>query len=322
MRSDEPLEIECHSRPLVSVVIVADHDTARHADLEDVRSCLRALARQKADQPVEFLLVDTDERTQKLPSHVIAELPGLRVLSVPYHGSYERKNAAVKAAQGEIVAMLDADCLPVSGWLQSLIDTFRAYPQHVAVSGRTIYEGKTSIERSLSVLTRGFLDPGKEGPNQYISNNNAGILRKTWQRYPLPESEGPFASQLQSEAIRQDGGRFLFQPAMTVRHEFEGRCMERDIRCHIGWATIRIRQINPRLRYGWLLRLGRASIPLFYVGRVMESLGTCVRVGRYYGLRLTDYPVAVGLTLWIHVLEIKGMLLAFRHLHVDDTSFR
>ena len=62
-----------------SVVIVADHDTTRHADLEDLRSCLRALARQKVDQPVEFLLVETDERAQKLPAAVIAELPGLRV---------------------------------------------------------------------------------------------------------------------------------------------------------------------------------------------------------------------------------------------------
>jgi GT2 family glycosyltransferase len=322
MRSAEQLEIECNSRPLVSVVIVADHDTARHADLEDLRRCFRALAGQKVDQPVEFLLVDTDDRAQKVPSNVIAELPGLRVLAVPRDGSSERKNAAVKAAQGEIIAILDADCIPVSGWLQSLINTFRSHPQHVAVSGRTMYEGKTSIERSLSVLSRGYLDPGKEGPNQYISYNNAGILRRTWQRYPLPESEGPFASQLRSAAIMQDGGRFLFQPAMTVIHEFDGCCMERDIRCHIGWATIRIRQINPRLRYGWLLRLGRASIPFFYIGRVIESVGTCFRVGRYYGLRLTDYPVAVGLTLWIHFLEIKGMLLAFRHLQVDETSFR
>jgi len=322
MRTDEQLDIECNSRPLVSVVIVADHDTACHADLADLRRCLRALAGQKVHQPVEFLLVDTDDRAQKLPSNVIAELPGLRVLAVPRDGSSERKNAAVKAAQGEIIAILDADCIPVSGWLQSLINTFRSYPQCVAVSGRTMYEGKTSIERSLSVLSRGYLDPGKEGPNQYISYNNAGILRRTWQRYPLPESEGPFASQLRSAAIMQDGGRFLFQPAMTVIHDFDGCCMERDFRCHIGWATIRVRQINPRLRYSWLLRLGRASIPFFYIGRVIESVGTCFRVGRYYGLRLTDYPVAVGLTLWIHFLEIKGMLLAFRHLQVDETSFR
>jgi hypothetical protein len=253
---------------------------------------------------------------------LITGLPGLRVLGVPHDGSYERKNAAVRAAQGDIIAILDADCIPVSGWLQSLINTLRSHPQHVAVSGRTVYEGKTALERSFSVLTRGYLDPGKEASNHYISNNNAGILRRVWERFPLPESEGPYAAQLQSAAIMQDGGRFLFQPAMTVIHEFEGWSMERDIRCHIGWATIRIRQINPGLRFSWLLRLGKASIPLFFLGRVIESCGTCFRVGRHYGLRLTDYPVALALTLWIHFLEIKGMLLAFRHQPVAETTYR
>ncbi len=312
----------CNSRPLVSVVIVADHDTARHADLKDLRSCLQALASQEVDEPVEFLLVETDERARKLPADLITGLPGLRVLGVPHDGSYERKNAAVRAAQGEIIAILDADCIPVSGWLQSLINTLRTHPQHVAVSGRTVYEGNTALERSFSVLTRGYLDPGKEASNHYISNNNAGILRRVWERFPLPENEGPYAAQLQSAAIMQDGGRFLFQPTMTVIHEFEGWSMERDIRCHIGWATIRIRQINPGLRFSWLLRLGQASIPLFYLGRVIESWGTCFRVGRHYGLRLTDYPVALGLTFWIHFLEIKGMLLAFRHQPVDETKYR
>lgn len=322
IREKEQPGISRNSGPLVSVVITADHDTARHGDLEDLRSCLQALSSQKVDEPVEFLLVETEERTRKLPADLIAELPGLRVLGVPHDGSYERKNAAVRTAQGEIIAILDADCIPVSGWLQSLINTLRSHPQHVAVSGRTMYEGKTAIERSLSVLSRGFLDPGKEAPNHYISNNNAGILRRVWERFPLPENEGPYAAQLQSAAIMQDGGRFLFQPAMTVIHEFDGWSMERDIRCHIGWATIRIRQIDPGLRFSWLLRLGQASIPFFYIGRVIESLGTCFRVGRYYGLRLTDYPIAMGLTLWIHFLEIKGMLLAFRHQPVDETRYR
>lgn len=311
-----------NSGPVVSVLIVADHDTERHAELADLRSCLHALAAQEVDAPVEFLLVETHERARTLPADVLAVLPGLRVIGVPENATYEQKNAGAQAAQGDIIALLDVDCIPVAGWLQSLINTFRAHPQFVAVSGRTMYEGTTASERCLSVLSRGFLDPGKEGPTRFISNNNSGFLRQVYKRFPLPEGEGPYAAQLQSAAIRRDGGRFLFQPAMTVIHDFEGWTMERDIRCHIGWATIRIRQIDSGLRFSWLLRLGLASIPLFYLGRVLESLGTCIRVGHQYGLRLTDYPVALGLTFWVHGLEIKGMLLAFRHQRVDHTKYR
>ena len=322
IRSDEQLAIDRNSRPLVSVVIVADHDTDRHASLDDLRSCFQALASQEVDQPVEFLLAETDERARKLPADLIAALPGLRVIGVPHDGSYARKNAAVKAAKGEIIAILDADCVPLSGWLQSLINTFHSHPQHVAVSGRTMYEGKTAIERCLAVLTRGYLDPGKEATTNYISNNNAGILRSVWERFPLPEKEGPYAALLQSAAIVRAGGHFIFQPAMTVIHEFDGWLMERDIRCHIGWATIRIREIDPELRFSWLLRLGQASIPIFYIGRVIESWATCFRVGRQYGFRLADYPIAIGLTLWIHFLEIKGMVLAFSHQPVPATRYR
>ncbi len=311
-----------NSEPVVSVLIVADHDTDRHAELADLRSCLQALAAQEVDEPVEFLLVETEERARKLPADLLAELPGIKVIGVPKDATYEQKNAGAKVAKGKIIALLDADCIPVSGWLKSLITTFRSHPQYVAVSGRTMYEGKTATERCLSVLSRGFLDPGKEGPTRFISNNNSGFLRKVYERFPLPENEGPYAAQLQSAAIRRDGGRFLFQPAMTVIHDFEGWSMERDIRCHIGWATIRIRQLDPGLRFSWLLRLGQASIPLFYIGRVIESLVTCFRVGQQYGLRLTDYPVALVLTFWIHFLEIKGMLLAFRHQRVDQTKYR
>jgi GT2 family glycosyltransferase len=311
-----------NSSPLVSVVIVADRDADRHVNLADLRSCLRALARQKVDEPVEFLVVETPEGAKRLPADLIAELPELKVLEVPHDGTYEQKNAGVRAAQGEIVAILDADCVPVAGWLQSLVKTFRSHPEYVAVSGRTMYEGTTVTERCLSVLSRGFLDPGKEGPTLFISNNNAGILRKVHERFPLPENEGPFAIQLQYSAIMQDGGRLFFQPAMTVIHDFEGSAMERDFRCNIGWATIRIRQLNPGLRFSWLLRLGQASIPLFYAGRVIESWSTCFRVGRQYGLRLIDYPVALALTFWIHFLEIKGMRLAFRQERVSETKWR
>lgn len=322
MPDNERSGTDHNSRPVVSVLIVADHDTDRHAELADLRSCLQALAAQKVDEPVEFLLVETQERARKLPADLLAELPNLKVIGVPENATYEQKNAGAQAAQGEIIALLDADCIPVSGWLKSLINTLRSHPQYVAVSGRTMYEGKTASERCLSVLSRGFLDPGKEGPTRFISNNNSGFLKKVYERFPLPENEGPYAAQLQSAAIKRDGGRFLFQPAMTVIHDFEGWSMERDIRCHIGWATIRIRQIDPGLRFSWLLRLGQASIPLFYIGRVLESMGTCFRVGHHYGLRWTDYPLALALTFWIHFLEIKGMLLAFRHQRVDKTKYR
>ena len=87
---------------MVSVVIVADHDTTRHADLEDLRSCLRALAAQKVDEPVEFLLVETQERARNLPADLLAVLPGLRVIGVPDDATYEQKTRARRRLRGRL----------------------------------------------------------------------------------------------------------------------------------------------------------------------------------------------------------------------------
>lgn len=64
MREKEQPEPGPTARPVVSVLIVADHDTERHAELADLRSCLHALAAQEVDAPVEFLLVETQERAE------------------------------------------------------------------------------------------------------------------------------------------------------------------------------------------------------------------------------------------------------------------
>lgn len=58
-----------HAGPMVSVLIVADHDTERHAELADLRSCLHALAAQDVD--AQFGLYAAGElcRGQAQPIH-------------------------------------------------------------------------------------------------------------------------------------------------------------------------------------------------------------------------------------------------------------
>jgi cellulose synthase/poly-beta-1,6-N-acetylglucosamine synthase-like glycosyltransferase len=140
------------------------------------------LARQDFDEPAEFLFVvsekmgsgpvstarakrvpsagmETDpiSRTDAgcasdgaLPAGLADELPGLKVVLAPVHTSYELKNAGVRAAAGDLVVFLDADCVPEPGWLRALVATMRGNPDAVATSGRTVYEGRGLIVRSLS----------------------------------------------------------------------------------------------------------------------------------------------------------------------------
>ena len=308
--------------PAVSVVIVSDYAGGETKAWDDLRATLAALARQHFEGPTEFLLSESAGITQQIPSDLMTTLPSLKVVLSSASSSYALKNEGVRAASAEIVAILDADCIPGPDWLRHLMDAMRDHPNVVAVSGRTVYTGGSLTERVLALLARSYLDPGCTGRTRFISNNNAGFRRSVFLTHPLPTDAGPFAARLQSEAILRSGGQLLFEPRMRVVHGFAEWAMERDIRRNIGYGTITTRLRDRALPYAWLARLGSASIPLFAVAKTLDSWLDCVRCGRHYGVRWYELPVAFCLAVVVHVMEIRGMISAFQGQEITETAYR
>ncbi len=136
----------------LSVVI----PTYRRPDL--LRRCLRALARQDLD-PGTFEVIVCDDaakanaakadaaetETQRLVwdmalRRVRLEQPPLfRYLPITHaHGPAAARNAGWRAAQGEIIAFTDDDCIPAPDWLSAGLRAFDHAPANAAVSGRVI----------------------------------------------------------------------------------------------------------------------------------------------------------------------------------------
>lgn len=308
--------------PVVSVVIVSDYAGGETKAWDDLKATLAALARQDFAGPTEFLLSESADIAQQVSSDLMTTLPSLKVVLSSASSSYALKNEGVRAASADIVATLDADCIPGSDWLRHLMDTMRDHPNVVAVSGRTVYTGDSLTERVLALLSRSYLDPGCTGRTRFISNNNAGFRRSIFLTHPLPTDAGPFAARLQSEAILRSGGQLLFEPRMRVVHDFAGWAMERDIRRNIGYGTITTRLRDRALPYAWLARLGSASILLFAVAKTLDSWSDCVRCGRQYGVRWYELPIAFCLAVVVHVMEIPGMISAFQGQEITETAYR
>jgi|CXWL01.1.fsa_nt_gi hypothetical protein len=309
-------------RPAVSVIVVSDYAGGDVKAWDDLRSSLGALARQDIDEPIESLLVESSEHADQIPDDLTAIVPSLKVVACPAASSYALKNEGVRVATAEFVVLLDADCTPSHDWLRRAVESMRAHPEAAAISGRTRYGGRGLPERVLAVLSRAYLDPGGAGSTPFISNNNAILRRTVLLEHPLPTNGGPFAARMQSEAIRRTGGQLLFEPTMCVVHEFAGWAMERDIRRNIGYGTIRIRQLDPRMPWAWMARLGIVSIPLFVLARTVDSCWDALRAGRHYGVRWFEQPLAFALAFVVHLLEIGGMLSAFRHESITTTAYR
>ncbi|MEQ9464037.1 MAG: glycosyltransferase family 2 protein [Haliea sp.] len=305
-----------------SVIIVSDYASGEDKGWDDLRATLRALAQQDFGGPVEYLLLESSRFAAQLPADLRAILPSLRVICVDEVSSYALKNAGARLASGDILGVLDGDCTPHPGWLRHLVGTFERFPDTAVVSGRTVYNSPSSRERIIGLLSRGYLDRGVAAATTSIANNNAGFTREALLAHPFLDDIGAFGGKLQAESMRQAGLQFRFEPGMLAAHAYEGWGMERDIRCHSGFATVMVRKIDSRIAHAWLCQLGTAGVPCFFLGRLLLSWGLLLRLWRHYDVPLTAIPRGLGVAVYLHWLEIPGMRLAFRGARIEETAYR
>jgi hypothetical protein len=307
-------------QPSVSVIIVSDYASGLEAGWNDLRTTLKALAQQDFAEPVDFMLVESTELAGQIPSDFAAILPALRVIAAPQRTAYELKNTAVQAASTELVALIDGDCAPSADWLRRLVDAMRAHPEAAAISGRTLHAGSRLINRAMGAANRSYVEVAQAGPTTSLSSNNVIFRRSAYLAHPLPF--GPFASHLQSEAIRRSAGSLLFEPGARVVHAYEGWATEWDFRRASGYAVIRSCRVDPLLRYAWLARLSYFSIPLFVARHILTGWWYCLSCGRNHGLVWYELPAAFALVAVASCLEAPGMLSALQNRPSAGTLFR
>lgn len=302
--------------------MVSDYAAGAEGAWTDMRKSLAALAAQDLEEPAEFILCESEEFREELPGELTEILPALRILFVPGRSSYELKNAAVKAASSEFIAMIDADCVPGPEWLRLLLDSLRRHPDAAAVSGKTMYGDKSFFVRTSMLLSRAYLDPGGDGPTRFIAENNAGYRRSAYLAHPMPTHMGGFAGHVQSAELLRHGYTLWFDPAFVVEHDFEGWPMEKDIRRNLGHSAIKTRMLDRSLPYAWLVRLGPIGIAPMLAREILCSWWDCIRCGRSYGVRWYELPVVMVASVGINLLELPGMVAAFRGGELGKTEFR
>jgi cellulose synthase/poly-beta-1,6-N-acetylglucosamine synthase-like glycosyltransferase len=309
-------------RPAVTVVILTDFEVGTEKAWEDLRATLRGVAAQDFSGSAEFIFLEDERLKDQIPEDLRDIVPQLQIALTGERLQYDMKSEAARLGTADVVVLLDGDCIPVVGWLRALVETMRAHPKAGVVSGRTTYEGKTFLERACGVLGRAYVDRRGTQRTEHISNNNAAFRRDVLLTHPLPSQAGPFSSKLHAEAIRRDGWDLLVAPRAAATHAFEGWGMERDIRRNMGYGFIKVRQIDPRLPFGQIAQLGYASLPFYFVARIVESWWRTLQFYRNYGLQWYEVPGVLGLAVGVHVMEIPGMITAVQGRTIAETAYR
>ncbi len=99
------------ARPRVSVII------PHYNDLDHLRECLGRLRLQTwpADR-MEIIIADNNSRCGIAAVRELAE--GCTVIPAPIQGAGPARNAAIAAAGGDVLALLDSDCMAAPDWLE------------------------------------------------------------------------------------------------------------------------------------------------------------------------------------------------------------
>ncbi len=195
--------------PRLSVVVVSFSPPAVRAQ------CLTALSSQAAGGDVEILVVghacDRDEKGASLQ----ARFPHVKWLATPAHDTVPRRRSlGITQSRGEIVALLEDDCVVTEDWCSSVI-TAHSGP-FVAIGG-PIEPGdyRSGFDWAVFFCEYGRFMMPFTGHVPALPGNNVAYKRSVLM--PLNADEG-FYEVFTHEQWRQQGHTLLAEPKMAVRN--------------------------------------------------------------------------------------------------------
>ena len=100
---------------------------------------LAAIQAQVARSRCEAQVIVVNNASTDGTAALAASFAGVQVVDEPQKGLYHARRAGLAAADGDLIANVDADTRITDGWIERVIAEFSANPKLVALSGPYIY---------------------------------------------------------------------------------------------------------------------------------------------------------------------------------------
>ena len=207
-------------------VVVPFHNAERHLD-----RCAVGLLRQTYPQShYEIIMVDNNSTDRS--AEVVEGHPEIRLLREPKQGAYAARNHGVAAAQGQIIAFTDADCVVAPDWLEKMSDALSDPWLELAQGGRLFaHDGlDLSLLAAYEAQRAAYIFSARSVGLRSGYTNNMAVRRSAIDRC------GPF------EEVGR-GADTLF--VLRVIHEYAST----DVVRYVGDATIRHLEIDSVARW-------------------------------------------------------------------------
>jgi cellulose synthase/poly-beta-1,6-N-acetylglucosamine synthase-like glycosyltransferase len=303
--------------PFVSVVI--ETITAReHPTGEPLASVLAptiaaVLGQEYPGDRVEVLVVLDEANRHEKPA-LERQWPAVEIVIASQSNYFAAKNAGSAASRGDIVALLDADCVPDAGWLRSLVDGFTS--QAAVVAGRTRYAGRTATARTFSVSDFANVVASPDGDATGFNLNNVAFRRDVIIAHPLDARvRRNGGCYLLYHTLKAQGTRIAYEPRAVVAHGLDvggtGFIRKHFDRGYDGTNVYRVDDARVLRGTNVVRRFGPLGLVALTVRRIGIDWGRLVRDRHQIGVALWTVPYFGGVTLTVRVIELAGGLTAF-----------
>jgi GT2 family glycosyltransferase len=234
-------------RPLISVVVPHLNQP------EALETCLSSLDGQSLARNL-FEIIVVDNGSVSVPEDTVANHPGTRLLHELQAGPGPARNFGVGAANGEILAFIDADCRAHRDWLSSALQAIRFSPEGTILGGdvriwrsrRNTFTGIEAYEAIFQYRFKFFIE--RHG---YCGTGNLVVRRTDY------EKVGPFAGIDFAEDVewgqraRAAGLTYRYIPGMVVFHPARRSLQE----LYAKWDRHTQHELNmARGKQGWRIR--------------------------------------------------------------------
>lgn len=281
---------------MVSVVIPVYNGAA------DLGRCLDALEGQTYPADLVEVVVVDNGSSEDIAAVVAGRPRRFRLVSEGQKGSYAARNRGIRASQGTVLALIDADCLPKADWIAFGVARLLSGPSDTVVGGGVAIFTRAGVRPSPSELFETcFAFPMRRYVEErgFAGTGNLFTLRATWDKV------GPFRADLRSggdwewgQRCKAAGCHVVFEDRITVGHPARRNLAElksKRARTFRGGSML---GLAPALQASWPIFL------YWWVRKVLPPVGlaaTLLRRHRHLGPVALAKVFAVGYALEIFV---------------------
>jgi len=206
------------SLPTVSIVIPT-YERPRQLAL-----CLNALSALEypRDRYQVIAVNDGSPKTTGIGKQLKQAFPHFELIHRPHGGPAAARNAGASAAEGEIIAFTDDDCLPEKNWLLEITDAVSGSPQSL-VGGKIVNILSGNVFATASQLLIDFLYERCETSRamQFFCASNLACRLDAFQQLGGFSEAFPIAAAEDRDFCRRwikAGGALTYEPNAVVNH--------------------------------------------------------------------------------------------------------